>query len=82
MAESAVSFAVERIGDTILQKAIFLKGVHEQVDRMQRELKRMQCFLKDADAKQQEDERVRNWVSEIRDVAYDAEDAIDALSSM
>ena len=79
MAESAVSFAVERIGDTILQKAIFLKGVHEQVDRMQRELKRMQCFLKDADAKQQEDERVRNWVSEIRDVAYDAEDAIDAF---
>ncbi|KAJ9704348.1 hypothetical protein PVL29_002758 [Vitis rotundifolia] len=79
MAESAVSFAVERIGDALLQKAIFLKGVHEQVDRMQRELKRMQCFLKDADAKQQEDESVRNWVSEIRDVAYDAEDAIDAF---
>ncbi|KAL6313135.1 hypothetical protein AAG906_019605 [Vitis piasezkii] len=79
MAESAVSFAVERIGDALLQKAIFLKGVHEQVDRMQRELKRMQCFLKDADAKQQEDERVRHWVSEIRDVAYDAEDAIDAF---
>eukprot|EP00261_Vitis_vinifera_P033113 XP_019074356.1 PREDICTED: putative disease resistance protein At1g50180 [Vitis vinifera] len=79
MAESAVSFAVERIGDALLQKAIFLKGVHEQVDRMQRELKRMQCFLKDADAKQQEDERVRHWVSEIQDVAYDAEDAIDAF---
>ncbi|KAJ9704352.1 hypothetical protein PVL29_002762 [Vitis rotundifolia] len=79
MAESVVSFAVERIGEALLQKAIFLKGVHEQVDRMQRELKRMQCFLKDADAKQQEDERVRNWVYEIRDVAYDAEDAIDAF---
>ncbi|KAJ9704359.1 hypothetical protein PVL29_002769 [Vitis rotundifolia] len=30
----------------------------------------MLCFLKDADARQQEDERMRNWVSEIWDLAY------------
>ncbi|KAI3844652.1 hypothetical protein MKX03_026754 [Papaver bracteatum] len=40
----------------------------------------MQCFLKDADAKQQQgDERVRNWVADIRNVAYDAEDVIDVF---
>ncbi|KAI3917323.1 hypothetical protein MKW98_027242 [Papaver atlanticum] len=40
----------------------------------------MRCFLKDADAKQQQgDERVRNWVAEIRNIAYDAEDVVDTF---
>ncbi|XVF78431.1 hypothetical protein PTKIN_Ptkin14bG0132200 [Pterospermum kingtungense] len=39
----------------------------------------MQCFLKDADRKQDQDHRLRNRVAEIRDLAYDAEDAIDAF---
>lgn len=39
----------------------------------------MQCFLKDFDAKQQKgDMSVRNWLAEIIDVSYDAEDVIDA----
>ncbi|MCD7445944.1 hypothetical protein HAX54_024645 [Datura stramonium] len=39
----------------------------------------MKCFLKDADMKQEEDEAatIRNWVSEIRAVAYHAEDVIE-----
>ncbi|KAI3983601.1 hypothetical protein MKX01_000613 [Papaver californicum] len=38
------------------------------------------CFLKDADAReQQRDEGVRNWIAEIRNVAYDAEDVIDTF---
>ncbi|OVA01141.1 Disease resistance protein [Macleaya cordata] len=81
MAEAVVSFAVERLGDQLIQEAVFLYGVREQVERLCNELRRMQCFLKDADAKQQQgDERVRNWVAEIiRDVAYDAEDVIDTF---
>ncbi|RVW69250.1 putative disease resistance protein [Vitis vinifera] len=37
----------------------------------------MQCFLEDADAKQKEDKKVRNWIAEIREVAYDAEDVVE-----
>ncbi|KAM3284709.1 hypothetical protein P3S67_023508 [Capsicum chacoense] len=39
----------------------------------------MKCFLKDADMKQEEDEAatIRNWISEIRAVAYHAEDVIE-----
>ncbi|THG07859.1 hypothetical protein TEA_007757 [Camellia sinensis var. sinensis] len=45
---------------------------------MQTELKRMQCFLKDATARQEGgDEIVHNWVVEIREAAYDAEDVVD-----
>ncbi|XP_058068501.1 probable disease resistance RPP8-like protein 4 [Magnolia sinica] len=39
----------------------------------------MRCFLKDADAKQSGDERVKNWVADVRDVAYDAEDIVDTF---
>ncbi|KAF8405677.1 hypothetical protein HHK36_007754 [Tetracentron sinense] len=77
MAESVVSFLVERFGDLLIQEAVFLRGVSGQVQSMQAEMKRMQCFFKDADAIQEKNERVRNWVAEIRDVAYDAEDVID-----
>ncbi|KAF8369848.1 hypothetical protein HHK36_032126 [Tetracentron sinense] len=77
MDESVVSFVVERFGDLLIQEAVFLHGVSGQVQSMQAEMKRMQCFLKDADAIQEKNERVRNWVAEIRDVAYDAEDVID-----
>ena len=36
----------------------------------------MQCFLKDADAKQNESALVKNSVAEMKDLAYDAEDVI------
>ncbi|KAI5348214.1 hypothetical protein L3X38_001101 [Prunus dulcis] len=36
----------------------------------------MQGFLKDADARQGQDETVRIWVAKIRDAAYDLEDVI------
>ncbi|GMY05536.1 putative disease resistance protein At1g50180 [Fagus crenata] len=76
MAESVVSGVVKRIGDLLIQEANFLSGVSDQVELLQTELKLMQGFLKDADARQEESETVRQWVSEIRELAYDADDII------
>ncbi|KAJ9704355.1 hypothetical protein PVL29_002771 [Vitis rotundifolia] len=75
--EAVVSFAVERIGDMLIQEAIFLKGVRGKVERLNKDLGAMKCFLEEAEKKQEEDVRVRNWVSEIRDAVYDVEDIID-----
>ncbi|XVF83768.1 hypothetical protein PTKIN_Ptkin16aG0519100 [Pterospermum kingtungense] len=79
MAEAIVSLAIERISNLLIHQAVFLSGVSDEVERLQAELKRMQCFLKDADHKQDQDARLRNRVAEIRDLAYDAEDVIDAF---
>ncbi|XP_022717173.1 probable disease resistance protein At1g58602 [Durio zibethinus] len=79
MAWSAVSSVLLRISDLIAQEATSLWGVEEQVDRLQRELRWMQCFLIDADKRQGESERIRLWVSEIRDLAYDAEDVVETF---
>ncbi|OMO90047.1 Disease resistance protein [Corchorus olitorius] len=77
MAEAIVSLAVEGITDLLIHKTKFLCDVSGEVERLRDELKRMQCFLKDAELRQEQDERVRNWVAEIRDTAYDVEDVVE-----
>ncbi|KAF5745384.1 disease resistance protein RPP13-like [Tripterygium wilfordii] len=79
MAEAVVFFVVQRLRDLLIREAVYLHGVRDEVNWMQNELTRMQCFLKDADQRQEADDRVRNWVSEIRNVAYDTEDIIDTF---
>lgn len=81
MAEAVVSFAVEILGNLLLEEAKFLHGVCAQVEELKTKLNRMQCFLKDADRRQDESEGIRNWVSEIREAAYEVEDVIDAFAS-
>ncbi|XVE50713.1 hypothetical protein DITRI_Ditri01bG0185400 [Diplodiscus trichospermus] len=80
MAWSAVSSAIIGIGDLLTDEAIYLWGVEEQVGPLQRELKWMQSFLQDADSRQGESERLRLWVAEIRDLAYDAEDVVESFA--
>ena len=76
MAESVVSGVVTRLGNLLVQEAIYLYGVSDKAHELQTELARMQCFLKDADAKQNESALVKNSVAEMKDLAYDAEDVI------
>ncbi|KAE8674463.1 CC-NBS-LRR class disease resistance protein [Hibiscus syriacus] len=80
MAWSAVSSAVKTIGKLLTDEAVYLWGVEKQVDRLLTELKWMQSSLLEADVKQHEDERIRLWVAEIRELAYDAEDVIEDFS--
>lgn len=75
--EAVVSVVVETLGNMLVEKAVFPKGVEGDVEWVRNELKRMQCFLKDAAKKQSDNDSIRNWISEIREVAYDAEDAIE-----
>ncbi|KAI3916227.1 hypothetical protein MKW98_004668, partial [Papaver atlanticum] len=58
---------------------MLLNGVKDQVEWLRNELQWMQGFLEDADLKQNENEMIRNWVSEIRDISYDVEDIIDTF---
>ncbi|KAI8024823.1 putative disease resistance protein [Camellia lanceoleosa] len=73
-----IAFVVKRLGGVFIQKKNLLRGVSGHVEEMQRELNRMKCFLKDAAEKGEEgDERVRNWVVEIKEAAYDVEAVTD-----
>ncbi|KAH7689148.1 P-loop containing nucleoside triphosphate hydrolase protein [Dioscorea alata] len=81
MAEAAVGFLVQKLSDLLVQEAINLHEVRGEVEWLKEELEAMQCFLKDADAKKNKEdgESVKNWVTKMRDVAFEAEDIIDTF---
>ncbi|OMO60974.1 putative disease resistance RPP8-like protein 2-like protein [Corchorus capsularis] len=78
MAEYIVSLVIDNVASQMVEEAVSLARVWDRVEWVQGELRRMLCFLKDADEKKDGDERVRNWIADIRKIAYDAEDAVDS----
>lgn len=76
MAEAVVSIALETLRDLLLEEGRLLVGVGREVKALQTQLKEIKCLLKDADSKKHQSETIRNWLTQIRDLAYRAEDVI------
>ncbi|KAM3281305.1 disease resistance protein RPP13 [Capsicum chacoense] len=72
MADAFVSFAVQKLGDFLIQEVYLHTSLREDVHWLRNELLFMQYFIKDAEEKQIEDQRVQQWVFEINAVANDA----------
>ncbi|CAA6663973.1 unnamed protein product [Spirodela intermedia] len=79
MADAALGYVVQRVGDLLINEAVFLYSVKDQVEWVKEELQAMECFLKDADSKSKGDERVKNWVRQVREIAYRAEDLVESF---
>ena len=77
MAESSISFFVEKLYDSVSQQASLYGAVEGQVRLLRNELEWIRQFLEHADAERRYDKMFKLWVNQIRDAAYDAEDAID-----
>nr|CAB3491202.1 unnamed protein product [Digitaria exilis] len=78
MAESVVSSVVGNLSNLAFQETTFLSGVRNEVGFLKDELSRLQCFLKDADAKTRAgNASATNWVQQIKDAAYEAENIIE-----
>ena len=81
MADAAVSYAIQKIGDAIINEALLLGSVRQQVEDLMRELRWIQSFLKDADAMARDGSNmVHNWVEEVREAAHDAEELIESFA--
>ncbi|KAM5588561.1 putative disease resistance protein [Rosa sericea] len=81
MAEQVVSDAVIKLTGWLIKEAVLLKGVSEEVQHLRDKLSWMQGFLQDADAVQERSVRFQTLVSQIREVAFDAEVAIESYIS-
>ncbi|KAI8024289.1 putative disease resistance protein [Camellia lanceoleosa] len=66
MVDAVVSSVVRRLGGLLIDQVIFLQGVRDEVNYLKTKLEYMLCFLKDAEEKQDQDNRIRKWVSDIR----------------
>lgn len=77
---SAISSVVQTVGRLLTQEATLLMGMKDQVEDLQKELEWMQSFLKEANGRKVDNEVVHTSINEIRELAYDAEDVIEAFA--
>ncbi|XP_033147307.1 probable disease resistance RPP8-like protein 2 [Brassica rapa] len=79
MAEGIVSFGVQRLWELLARESERLQGVHEKVDDLKCQMRMLQSLLKDADARKHENEVVRNFLEDVKDIVFDAEDIIESF---
>ncbi|KAH7660089.1 P-loop containing nucleoside triphosphate hydrolase protein [Dioscorea alata] len=68
---------LERLTNVIEEKAIMVLGVKDELQRLRRRMERIARVLKDAEKRRIQDETVKGWVDELKDLMYDADDIID-----
>lgn len=77
MAESSVSFLLQKLYDLVSQEASLFGAVEGEVRQLCKELEWIRLFLEYADGERRYDKRFKLWVNQVRDAAFDAEDVID-----
>ncbi|KAK3418306.1 hypothetical protein EUGRSUZ_H04248, partial [Eucalyptus grandis] len=77
MADSAVSFLVEKLAILVEKEVKQLKGVRREIEFIKDEFEHMKAFLERAESPQEDDPQLKVWVKQVREVAYDTEDVLD-----
>ncbi|KAI8027082.1 Disease resistance protein RPM1 [Camellia lanceoleosa] len=77
MALAAVDLLIGRIVSALESEASLIGGVRDELNQLQQELSSMKSFLKDADRTTAQTEAEKNWVDNVRDLTYKAENIID-----
>ncbi|PHT51012.1 hypothetical protein CQW23_10759 [Capsicum baccatum] len=79
MVDAVVSYAVQKLGDFLIEEVSLRRSLRANVLWLRNELSFMHAFLKDAE-KKQADHLVQQWVSEITSVANEAVAILEAYS--
>ncbi|XP_025827714.1 disease resistance protein RPP13-like [Panicum hallii] len=79
--ESAMSSLLGKLGSLLAQEYTLISGVRSEIQYMNDELASMHAFLRKigraAAAGATHDEQTKDWIEQVRDVAYDIEDCVD-----
>ncbi|KAK8934559.1 putative disease resistance protein RGA1 [Platanthera zijinensis] len=75
--DAFVGKLLERLASFVEEKTVMVLGVEDELKRLQRRLARIQIVLEDAERRSLEDSAINNWVNELKDAMYDADDIID-----
>lgn len=79
MAETLLSFGVQKLWELLARESDRFKEVNEQLTELKSDVNLPRSFLKDVDAKKHASSVVRNCVEEIKEIVFDAEDAIETF---
>ncbi|XP_042467161.1 putative disease resistance protein RGA3 [Zingiber officinale] len=68
---------IDKLSEFIEGEISKVLGVKEEIKRLHRKLSRISIYIQDAEKKRQKDPVIDNWVKELKDIMYDAEDILD-----
>ncbi|KAL5737339.1 hypothetical protein ACOSP7_030100 [Xanthoceras sorbifolium] len=71
----------EKLASSELLNFATQEGVRSKLKKWEKTLKTIKSLLVDAEQKQQDDEAVKMWLDDLRDLAYDAEDILDEYAT-
>ncbi|KAF7849750.1 hypothetical protein BT93_L0327 [Corymbia citriodora subsp. variegata] len=80
MAESVVTHLLTKLAQFFENEAQHLTGGQEEALSVREELELVRAFLRVADSLEESDDEVRVWVKQLRNMAYEMEDALDEFS--
>ncbi|XVF78757.1 hypothetical protein PTKIN_Ptkin14bG0161500 [Pterospermum kingtungense] len=82
--EAALSVFLEVLLGKLVSSALNFvadyRQVHDQLKEWKSKLPCLQAVLNDAEEKQIKDEAVKNWLSDVQDLAYDVDDILDEFA--
>uniref|UniRef100_A0A6I9QL49 Disease resistance protein RGA3 n=1 Tax=Elaeis guineensis var. tenera TaxID=51953 RepID=A0A6I9QL49_ELAGV len=68
---------LDKLSEFIWGEISIMRDVQDELKQFQRRIERLSGYLESAEQKRHEDRTINNWVVELKDVMYDAEDIIE-----
>ncbi|CAL9201666.1 unnamed protein product [Musa hybrid cultivar] len=75
--DAFVRRCIETLAASIGNKLAVVIEVKDELENLRRRLERISYVLKDAERRRIQDSAISNWLNELKDVMYDADDIID-----
>ncbi|KAL6907945.1 hypothetical protein ACP4OV_002115 [Aristida adscensionis] len=75
--EATMNSLLGKLGGLLAQEYALIRGVRGDIQYISDELASMQAFLLDIARDDCQDNRKKDWMKQIRDMAYDCEDCVD-----
>ncbi|CAD5183439.1 unnamed protein product, partial [Musa acuminata subsp. malaccensis] len=75
--DAFISGLVSTLKDMAKEEVDLLLGVPGEIQKLQRSLRNIHSVLRDAEKQRIENEGVKDWLMELKDVMYDADDILD-----
>lgn len=75
--DNLVGSIVNKVQYAIIDETIITLGVQEDLKELERTMNQVHCFLNDAEQRRTKESAVNNWLSELKDATYKADDIID-----
>ncbi|KAL7222168.1 hypothetical protein ACSBR1_023974 [Camellia fascicularis] len=81
MAVPFLPFVLKNLNSLIQNEVGLLCGVNKEMKKLSSTLSTIQAVLEDAEQKQLHDKAIQNWLKELNDAAYEADDILDECAT-